>query len=358
MIRKALGGALVILLALPPAAWALGLGDIRLASSLNAPITAEIELLGATPEELSSLKATLASRETFTRYGLDYPALLNSITVTRGRSADGRDVLAVRSTEAATEPFLTLLVEVNWARGRLVREYTVLLDPPVYAANATAVQAPPVAAPAATAPRSGPVERPAPAPAASASPQAAEMPVATPRTSVGAGAAGGETYQVRPGDSLSRIVRGVAKDPATARRTMVAIYRANPKAFEGNMNLLRSGEVLRMPDDSQVAAVSASEALAQVRQDQSAWRGHAAAGTSSGGGAASSARLRLVPPTEGAASAGATAAATSGVGADAAALKGRVKDLESQLAESKRLLDLRNAELANLQAKLGGAKAP
>ena len=114
--------AMLVLAALPSSAFALGLGDIRLNSPLNAPLDAEIDLVNATPEELASLRVQLASRETFARYGLEWPGFLSSVTLTRSKNDAGRDVLRVRSSEAITEPFVTLLVDANWGRGRLVRE--------------------------------------------------------------------------------------------------------------------------------------------------------------------------------------------------------------------------------------------
>src|SRR5579859_2880415 len=138
---------LASLMVLPSAAFALGLGDIRLLSPLNAPLDAEIELVDVTPEEMQTLKAQIASRDTFTRYGLDWPIFLSSVSVKTTRGADGRQVIKLKSTDTITEPFITLLVEVNWARGRLVREYTMLLDPPVYTPGQSSVANAPVAAP-------------------------------------------------------------------------------------------------------------------------------------------------------------------------------------------------------------------
>src|SRR3569832_2263949 len=140
---------LATLMALPAASFALGLGDIRLLSPLNAPLDAEIELVDVTPEEMQSLKAQIASRETFTRYGLEWPVFLGSVQVKTQKSADGRQVIKLKSSDTITEPFITLLVEVNWARGRLVREYTMLLDPPVYTPGQSPASNAPVAAPAA-----------------------------------------------------------------------------------------------------------------------------------------------------------------------------------------------------------------
>src|ERR1700760_4179401 len=149
MVAKSLGRLLALLLVFPSAAFALGLGDIRLLSPLNAPLDAEIELVDVTPEEMQSLKAQIASRETFTRYGLEWPVFLGSVQVRTQKGADGRQVIKLKSSDTITEPFITLLVEVNWARGRLVREYTMLLDPPVYTPGQSPASNAPVAAPAA-----------------------------------------------------------------------------------------------------------------------------------------------------------------------------------------------------------------
>jgi pilus assembly protein FimV len=138
MMRIGLVRGLVALMLLPGISHALGLGDVHLNSPLNAPLDAEIELVNATPEDLATLDAKLASKDTFARYGLDWPSFMASVTVTRDRGANGAQVLRIKSTETVTEPFLTLLIEATWARGRLVREYTVLLDPPVFAPNSVA----------------------------------------------------------------------------------------------------------------------------------------------------------------------------------------------------------------------------
>ena len=144
-MRIGLVRGLVALLLLPGISHALGLGDVHLNSPLNAPLDAEIELVNATPEDLATLDAKLATKDTFARYGLDWPPFMASVKVTRDRAANGAQVLRIQSTETVTEPFLTLLIEATWARGRLVREYTVLLDPPVFAPNSVA--AAPVPAP-------------------------------------------------------------------------------------------------------------------------------------------------------------------------------------------------------------------
>ena len=159
MVAKCSSRALALLLALPSAAFALGLGDIHLLSPLNAPLNAEIELVDVAPDEVN-VQAQLASRETFARYGLEWPAYLTGVQVRTERTGDGRQLIRLKSTDAISEPFVTLLVEVNWSRGRLVREYTMLLDPPVYAPSQTAVASAPVSAPSTgAATREGAIER-------------------------------------------------------------------------------------------------------------------------------------------------------------------------------------------------------
>jgi pilus assembly protein FimV len=127
---------LILALSLPGAAGALGLGDIRVDSALNEPLSAQIDIVGATDEELIALRAAVASRETFQRYGAERAAFLStaSFKVTRGR--DGQAILTVRSDQAVTDPLVTLLLDVNWGRGELIKEYSLLLDPAPAAAAA------------------------------------------------------------------------------------------------------------------------------------------------------------------------------------------------------------------------------
>ena len=116
----------------PGSAFALGLGEVRHVSALNQPLSAEIPLLSAAPDEIASLHAGIASREEFARLGLDRPGFVAGVSVKVGKGADGEPVLWVRSSEGIREPFVTLVVEAGWNRGHLLREYTLLLDPPVY----------------------------------------------------------------------------------------------------------------------------------------------------------------------------------------------------------------------------------
>src|SRR5580658_3197839 len=354
MTANSLKWTLAALIVGSPAAMALGLGDIHLHSSLNAPLDADIDVVGATPEDLSSLKAQLASRETFTQNGLDWPAFLSTVTLKTVHTSDGRDVINVHSGVAITEPFVTLLVEINWARGHVTHEYTVLLDPPVYTPDQSqaAVAAPAVGAGT----RGGTIER---EPAAAPPPPApAAPPPAAPTPSSAAPATSGQTYRVQRGDSLSRIAahESSATSPPEVRRWMVATYEGNPGAFDRNMNLLRAGAVLRMPDAAALGAVSTGDALAEVRRQYAAWHAGAPATASAGSSPGTDAgRLRLVTPGTAAGTA-ATAGSAASAG-ETRALQGKVQQLQSQLDESQRLLALRNADLAKLQAQLAAAQS-
>src|SRR5437763_15119751 len=148
MVAKRSNRALALLLALPAAAFALGLGDIRLLSPLNTTLDAEVELVDVAPDEVNTLQAQLASRETFARYGLDWPAYLSGVQVHVVHSPNGREVLKLKSTEAIPEPFMPVLLDVSWSREQLVREYTMILDPPSYTPGQSAVARAPVSAPA------------------------------------------------------------------------------------------------------------------------------------------------------------------------------------------------------------------
>jgi len=318
----------------PVAAFGLGLGEIRLNSALNQPLSAEIDLVAATPEELNALEAHLASPEVFTRYGLDRPAFLSSLEFNVGRGRDGRAVLLVRSRDAISEPFVSFLVDVNWPRGRLLREYTVLLDPPAMLAPGEAPAAAPIAAP---------TTAPAPAVSAPQPESQAAAPAPAPAPPSAAPAYGGSTYTVSRGDTLYGIAGSVAGgDRQAIQRTMVALFRANPEAFSGNINQLRAGAILRVPSADEISGISSSEAASEVREQNAAWR--------AAGGGQEAGRLKLVTPAEGEGEA-ATAPQPSG------RVEGQISSLEKDIAEQKRLLELRNQELADLQNKLAEARA-
>jgi pilus assembly protein FimV len=293
--RLLLTGALLS----PVTLYALGLGEIRLNSALNQPFDAEIELLSPTPEELGSLRVQLASQDVFSRYGIDRPQYLSNFEFAVSRGRDGKAAIKVTSTRSVTEPYVTLLVEASWARGRLVREYTVLLDPPVFMPSQETPA--PVTTPQSATTAEGRIERqptpapqPAPRPAPVPAPEAAPAQrIEEPASEQIIAAPGGE-YVVQRNDTLSKIAQAVNPGPRRVNnQTMIALFRANPQAFSGNINRLRAGSVLRIPELSEIEAIPVDEASAEVSRQIAEWSGAMVADTMP-----ESERLRLVTPQE------------------------------------------------------------
>jgi pilus assembly protein FimV len=285
-------------------AWALGLGDIRLSSALNEPLRAEIELLSASPDELANIKVQLASADTFERYGIDRPVFLTRLqfVINKSGRVDG-NTISIRSVEPIREPFVTFLVEASWSRGRLLREYTLLLDPPTFAPPPVAESTQAVTAPARSAPAdSGVIERPATARTPSQPPQSAPTrtaPDTSSRPSSGAmpeprsfdTTPGGEVV-VQRGDTLWGIAQRVRPDSGlTMNQTMLAIFEANPQAFAGNINRLSAGASLRIPSADDIYRISRGDAQSEVMRQNQAWGGAGAPGIT-----ASQPSLTLVPP--------------------------------------------------------------
>lgn len=335
---------------------ALGLGEARVISGLNAPLVAEIEVIDATPEELAALRAEIPGRDIFTRYGLDRPGFLTTASVTLLNPADGRPVLVLRTEQPVAEPIVTVLVAANWGRGRVLRGFKLMVDRP--SATAEPLEPIEVLAPAIVSERSGTLERApqvaeqavpplvattTPAPAA---PERTESAVEPSRTATRPIAGRGDAVTVRRGDSLYNIAERLSRrSAASTSQLMVGLYRANPEAFGASMNDLRSGAVLRVPDLAELSALSPSMVAAEVDRAVSVWRNRGGAATRA---ADPGGRLRLVAPTEVAVGTGKAAAADE-------TPEQRLARVEQELLEKERLLQVTNAQLAALQAKSAAA---
>ncbi len=129
MLLRSCPRLLVLALSLPEVSHALGLGNLRVDSKLNEPLSAQIDILGATPDELKAMRASVASPELFQRYHAERPAFLSSATITVGTDAAGKPILNIKSSEAFSEPLVEFLIDVHWAKGELLRDYSLLLDP-------------------------------------------------------------------------------------------------------------------------------------------------------------------------------------------------------------------------------------
>ena len=297
MSRRLTRISLALVLLLSSEVWAIGLGDINLDSALNEPLRAEIVLLSAAPDELANLKVSLASAETFARYGIDRPFYLQGIEFNVSSDGANGAVIEVRSRSPITEPFLTFLVEATWSSGRLLREYTVLLDPPTYAPpvvqQAPSVQAPrraeptdsarierqPAPAPQrqerATPPPTQPRVTPPPAPEGEKEP-VRYSPPPVPGESSYSRSSGGDLY-VERGDTLWGIASRMRPDSRlTINQTMIAIFEANQGAFSGNINRLSAGASLNIPSADEVFQISRSDAFSAVKRQNEEWGGPAA----------------------------------------------------------------------------------
>lgn len=384
----ALSSALAIALAVVAApVAALGLGQIQVKSQPGQPLLAEIPIISSDPAELQGLQVQLASPETFSRVGLDPPqGLVSALHFEPALDARGRPVIRVTSATPVQQPMLTFLIEVDWGQGRLVREYSALLDaprtvsaplqPPIQAATVAPpntivrpVIAPvaamprplaPVPAPIATPPPPAPTAiPPAPAVAPAAPPvAAAPMEIATPARS-------NEYGPVRAGQTLGQIAAALdGTQGYSVAQTMLALLGANPEAFiGGNINRLKRGAVLRVPPPVDLSHYNTTEAAALVHEQIAQWRAArhpppqpAAVATTTMPATArnnaatakprrtADARLEIVPPSSGR---GQRAGTRSGIQAG-----GEGEMLRQQLQETKETLVARNAEVNELKTRV------
>jgi pilus assembly protein FimV len=275
-------------------AWALGLGKLKVQSALGESLRAEIDVTSLSPEEASNLRVRIAPPEAYRTAGVDYNAVLPATQAVLLRRNDGSPYLKITSDRGVQEPFVDVILELNWATGRLVREYTLLFDPPITARTPVAAAAvTPVAISAAKPVTESPVitesveparriipnttprvttERRPTAPTRSTAKNAAapREGKAVTRSAAKSGPAGAGEYKVKPGDSLSRIATRTQRGGVSLDQMLVSLYRGNPQAFiDNNMNRLKSGAVLSVPSAEEAKALSAADAN-QVIQAQSA----------------------------------------------------------------------------------------
>ena len=401
MVKRLVPVVIIFGWLIPSVAMALGLGPITMRSALNQPLLAEIDIHSVQPGDLDGLAVRLATEEDFQRINVERPSYLNQIQFKVVQRADGSAYVRLTTSKAITEPYLDFLVEARWARGRALKEYTVLVDPPVLAAEAPApveqpstapVFAPPPQQqtqaqrqPAAPEPR---VQPPRPQP----QPQA-EAPRPAPRQFTAPQPTGTMDYgMVKRGDTLWEIaeqLRERSGTDSTIHQIMMALLRANPKAFvNGNVNQLKAGYVLRIENPDMVADMSHSESLQEFRRQYREWRSGTgrlvqqvevaagdveeaseAPGTSSRVSQAEQAKLQLVAPGRegqgsGSASRDSSEAkqlredlilATEALDAsrqESDELQTRLAELDEQLESMQRLIMLKDEELLAVQNQL------
>jgi len=334
---------------------ALGLGEARVTSGLNAPLVAEIAVLDATPAELQALRAEIPAREIFTRFGLDWPGFLSTASVTLRAGPGTAPVLVLRSEQPVSEPFITVLVAANWGRGRVLREYNLVVDRPDESAPGLAPVE--VRGPTVDAGRDGAIEREEPATRSDPPPPTQPSPPAPARAA--ASVAG--RIEVRRGDTLNRIADVVAQRSGVTRaQALVGLYQANPEAFGASMNELRAGAVLRIPDAAELEALPPMLVAREVDRAVKDWRQRSGLPTrvADPGG-----RLRLVAPSEVTVGTGGGAIVPTGPGDGSAAagrgeetVERRLARIEAELINKQRMLEVTASQLAALQAR--AAEAP
>ena len=339
-------------------AHALGLGELTLKSTLNQPLVAEIELLDVKDLTAAEVVPSLASPEDFAKAGVDRQAFLNDLTFTPVLNASGKSILRVTSSKPLSEPMVKFLVQVMWPNGRLLRDYSMLLDPSKFSPQTADAAAQPAPTQTVTAPVTG--------------------------------ATNPAQYTTAPRDTLWEIA-AKARNGGSVQQTMLAIQALNPDAFiDGNINRMKAGQVLRLPDQAQSTSLPQPKAIAEVSAQNTAWRQGrryvAKPGTGQqqldatkrvrGDGPSSQAatdKLSLVSAESGKAGGKGAAGDAKNLSnklavtqesldttrRDNAELKSRMTDLQSQLDKLQRLIELKNNQLAKLQAEgAPGAPAP
>lgn len=385
MFRKTGIGLAALAMMAPGLASALGVGDYTLNSYLNQPLEMEVELFDAADLEPEEVLINLGSEADFQRAGVERVFFLNDLNFEVTLKPNGTGTLRIVSSQPVREPFLNFIVEIMWPTGRLLREYTVLLDPPSMAEPARQQDVAPV-----TTTQTAPASQPAPvsAPQAEVRVIASSAPIADTRR--------GPDYVVQASDTMWRIASNHRPSSSVSvQQMLVAIQQLNPDAFiDGNVNLVREGTVLRMPSEEELRRISTREALVEVAEQNRQWRARLEArgipvptrpqldgtGTGqrgSGGAAVTEGQVTLVAPDASSGSGSGRGAGGTG-GADASVLQNelairdenvdrlnrqnrelesRLRDLQDQVATSEQLLKLRNDQIAQLQQQLNELRA-
>jgi pilus assembly protein FimV len=285
--QTAIAAAAIALLGLSTTgAMALSLGRITVMSALGEPLRAEIDVPDINAEEAASLKAGVAAPEAFVAAGLEFNPAMSSVQASLKRRADGRAFIALSSDRPINEPFVDMILETSWSSGRIVRDYTMLFDPPALRKTAPApaptlaqtnaapakapaavAQAAPETTPAATAaePKAPTKTANAEKPTKAAKPTPSAPPTARVAEVPAAPADGATQVTVKSGDTASKIANRTKAAGISLDQMLVALLRANPDAFvRENVNRIRSGAVMTIPTAEQAQSVSASEATQTV----------------------------------------------------------------------------------------------
>lgn len=266
---------------LPISVFAAGLGKLNVSSGIGEPLKADIELISISAEELSSITAAIASQEAYATQGIERPASHNDIKVEIAKNASGAPILKLKSNQPISEPFLDMLIQVDWNSGRLLREYTVLLDPPGYTGEtdgsvqpSSTTQAPTVKS--STAASDGNMVTDAPVSTKKSVRKNRKVkPIADTDASTAGADTAGQEYVTQKGDTLGQIARAMKPEGVSLEQMLVGLYQTNPDAFSGdNMNRLNVGKIIRPPSEEALNALSRKEAGQEIKVQTENWNAY------------------------------------------------------------------------------------
>jgi len=258
----------VIIMMLPwTVIYAAGLGKLTLNSALGQPLNAEIDIVTTSSDEVASLKASVATREAFAQAGINYESIFSSLRISVESRSNGNPYIKLTSPQAVNDPFLNILMELNWVSGRILREYTVLLDP--VDVNNQDIARPDVSSTPIINVTRQDTERLSDAKKDRQSKNSSK----SINRSVNQVK---DTYgPVNRGDTLSSIARQFLPAGVDLNQMLVALYRTNRDAFiASNMNLLKAGVILKIPEKNEIAAIDASTAKAEIRMQVGDWHSY------------------------------------------------------------------------------------
>lgn len=265
--------SLAVCLALMPySGFAAGLGKLNVSSGLGEPLKAEIELLSVSPEELSTLVAAIASEEAYMTQGIPRLGIHNNIKVEIAKGANGSPILKLRSNQPVSDPYLDMLIQVDWASGRLQREYTVLLDPPGYRQSTDSFATVPVM-PASVSSASSSDNSSSSAPSVKKAKKLRKTPNQTSAPQdEHSESAGAQKLTTKRGDTLNSIAKEVQVEGVSLDQMLVGLYENNKEAFfSGNMNRLKVGKIIKVPTKESLFSVDAQQAKQSVKVHSANW---------------------------------------------------------------------------------------
>ncbi|ACT47885.1 conserved hypothetical protein [Methylotenera mobilis JLW8] len=267
---------------MPIVGYTAGLGKLNVNSGLGEPLKAEVELLSATPEELSTLTAAIASEEAYNVQGITRLGIHSNIRVDVAKSDTGAPILRIRSNTPINDPYLDMLIQVDWASGRLLREYTLLLDPPEYKqASNTASDFAPVTRPsinAASASRDVGTAKPLARSAKKSQKKnvnaAAKQEEAAP-VDAEQKEAGAAELTTKRGDTLAAIAQKMQVEGVSLDQMLVGLFENNKSAFaNANMNQLKVGQIIKAPSVEKLTAIDTKQAKQALKVHASNWNAY------------------------------------------------------------------------------------